>query len=515
MLLCKIEDLSKSYGDRLLFRTGRLEIHDGDRIGLVGPNGAGKSTLLGILFGDLSPDSGRISRFGPAAIVRQDGQAHSGPDGRMRHTFCVPKESHSGGEHTRRALAAAFSQHPSLLFLDEPTTNLDLDGIQTLEKQLAAFSGGFVLISHDAGLLGRLCTSIWAIQENTVRAFPGPYSAWLAQRDREYAFQQEEYERFRAEKQRLEHAAAALAQQAQTLKKAPKRMGNSEARLHKGTRTVLQGTLAHRSAALLRKAGQLAPKERPEPLPQIKMALGAAPPPTAKTALQVEGMTIRYGERIILKDICFSVPATGKTVMVGKNGSGKSSILRACMSGGPAVRFSAGVKAGYFSQSHEQLNLRQTVLENARTHSALPEHEVRTILANLGLSAADIPKPAGVLSGGERAKTALAQLLASDCNLLILDEPTNHLDLYAAQALLEMLGRWQGGLLLVTHDQTFLQALAERLLFVENQQVRTFPGGWDAWQQEQQRKSKPRDAGLSDLIEQMRRAADAAKPPAK
>ena len=140
---------------------------------------------------------------------------------------------------------------------------------------------------------------------------------------------------------------------------------------------------------------------------------------------------------------------------------------------------------------------------------------MRTILANLGLSAADIPKLAGVLSGGERAKTALAQLLASDCNLLILDEPTNHLDLYAAQALLEMLGRWQGGLLLVTHDQTFLQALADRLLFVENQQVRTFPGGWDAWQQEQQRKSMPRDAGLGELIERMRRAADAAKPPAK
>ena len=169
------------------------------------------------------------------------------------------------------------------------------------------------------------------------------------------------------------------------------------------------------------------------------------------------------------------------------------------------------MKAGYFSQNHDVLEPDKTVLENARDGSPLAEHEVRAILANLGLADGDVFKPARVLSGGERAKAAFARLLASDCNLLVLDEPTNHLDLYALEALERLLTRWQGTLLVVTHDRRLTERLAQRLLFVENGGVRTFDGSWADWQAELARRAAPRGSGLDDLIDRMRRAAEPPK----
>lgn len=171
-------------------------------------------------------------------------------------------------------------------------------------------------------------------------------------------------------------------------------------------------------------------------------------------------------------------------------------------------RFAEGVKPGYFSQNHEVLDPQKTVLENARADSPLEEHEVRTILANLGIAGDDVHKIAGTLSGGERAKAVFARLLASDCNLLVLDEPTNHIDLYTAEALESLLRKWKGTLLVVTHDRRLAEQVAERLLFVEQGGVSAFEGGWQAWREEQARRAAPRDAGLDELIERMRRAAE-------
>ena len=511
MLLLQADHVSKSFGDRLLFAFDRLEIHSGDRIGLVGANGAGKSTLLAVLRGDEPADTGRIDRRCAIAMARQSGEADGTADGPSLRLLSPGGGRKSGGERTRHALAAAFSQDAPLLFADEPTTNLDLDGIEQLQKLLLDNRGAVVLISHDRALLDRFCTSIWAIENSGLRAYPGGYSDYLAQRDRERSFEQFEYEQYRAEKSRLQQEVYSRREQTRAMRKAPKRMGNSEARLHKGKAAGQQGQLAKRAGILAKRLERLEEKQRPADLPQVRMTPGGASPVTARCAARVEGLTVRYGKRTVLQNASFELVTGTRTVMLGANGAGKTTLLEHLMRGGAHARFAGGVKAGYFSQNHDVLEPDKTVLENARDGSPLAEHEVRAILANLGLADGDVFKPAGVLSGGERAKAAFARLLASDCNLLVLDEPTNHLDLYALEALERLLTCWQGTLLVVTHDRRLAERLAQRLLFVENGGVRTFDGSWADWQAELARRAAPRGSGLDDLIDRMRRAAEPPK----
>lgn len=477
MLLLQADHVSKSFGDRLLFAFDRLEIHRGDRIGLVGANGAGKSTLLAVLRGDEPADTGRIDRRCAIAMARQSGEADGAADGPSLRLLSPGGGRKSGGERTRYALAAAFSQDAPLLFADEPTTNLDLDGIEQLQKLLLDSRSAVVLISHDRALLDRFCTSIWAIEDSGLRVYPGGYSDYLAQRNRERAFEQFEYEQYRAEKSRLQQEVYSRREQTRAMRKAPKRMGNSEARLHKGKAAGQQGQLAKRAGVLAKRLERLEEKQRPANLPQVRMALGSASPVTARRAACIEGLTVRCGTRTVLQNASFELLTGTRTVMLGANGAGKTTLLEHLMRGGAHARFAGSVKAGYFSQNHDVLDPDKTVLENARSSSPLAEHEVRAILANLGLTDDCVFKPARVLSGGERAKAAFARLLASDCNLLVLDEPTNHLDLYALEALERLLTCWQGTLLVVTHDRRLTERLAQRLLFVENGGVRlTAPG---------------------------------------
>ena len=333
-----------------------------------------------------------------------------------------------------------------------------------------------VLVSHDRALLDAFCTVIWALEDGALRAFPGSYGEWVAQRDRERAFQQFEYDQYRAEKRRLEAEGRALREQARGMRKAPKRMGNSEARLHKGVTTVPQGQVAHRAAAILRRAERLEAKERPSDLPQVRMALGAASPIVSRTAVRVEGLSVRYGDRVVLDDVSLALPTGSRTVLLGPNGAGKTTLVERIVKGDPAVRPANGLRLGYFSQTHDVLDPAKTVLENARWDSSLPESEVRTILANLMITGDEVFKPVSVLSGGERAKAAFARLLASDCNLLILDEPTNHIDLYTAEALEALLCQWQGTLLVVTHDRRLAEKVATRTLLLADGKVTTPPG---------------------------------------
>ncbi len=509
MYLLQAQNLTKTFGTRTLFRADQLELHDGDRVGLVGENGAGKSTLLDILRGDLPCDEGNIDRRCPIAMIRQSGDAEGEPDGRLLRTLSLAGSAcKSGGERTRRAIAAACSQGAPLLFADEPTTNLDLDGIEAVERMLQDYSGAVLLISHDRQLLETVCTSIWAIQDGEIRVFPGGYAEWIAQRDRERAFAQFEYDRYRSEKRRLEAEMVNLREQARGMRKTPKRMGNSEARLHKCHISPAQIQVQARAKAIESRVRQLEVKERPSDLPQIRMALGAVSPITSRTAARIDHLTVRYGARAVLEDVSFTLPTGKRTFLLGGNGAGKTTLAEHLVQGGDCARLANGVQIGYFSQNHELLDPARTVLENVRAVSRLPEHEVRSILANLWINGDAVQKPVRVLSGGERAKVALARLLASDCNLLVLDEPTNHIDLYTAQALEPLLLRWQGTLLVISHDRHLIEQAAERLLFVENGRVRAFEGTMAEYREEQSRRNAPSD-DLSGLIEQMRRAEEA------
>lgn len=490
MLLLEAAGLAKRFGIQDVFEIGHLAISSGDRIGLVGINGAGKSTLLRVLSGESPADAGTVRRFCRTAVIRQDGEAAGTGNAQMRSLLGLRASAvKSGGERTRLAIASALSADTPLLFADEPTTNLDVSGIETLQKLLLQYQGALVLVSHDRALLDAACTQIWELEDGKLRTFPGTYSDFLQQKERERAFAQFEYEQYTAEKKRLTEEMYQIREQAKSVGRPPRRMSSSEWMLYKDIGSIQQKHVQSRAKHMQKHAEQLAVKERPRDLPEISMPLGDPQPVRAKIAAQVGHVTVRYGRKTVLEDAQLILPAGSRTVMLGDNGAGKTTLVRALLEQG---RFAEGVRVGYFSQSHETLDGGKTVLENARMDSGLPEHVVRTILANLYLGAREIEKPISVLSGGERAKVMLARMLAAKVHLLILDEPTNHLDVYTLEALERLLLRWQGTLLVVTHDRTLAAHVADRLVFVKGGRAEAFDGGTAAWEAERRRRARPR-----------------------
>ncbi len=464
-MLLKAGKIKKEYGIQEVLDIEKLEIWEGDRIGLVGPNGAGKSTLLHILYGDEEADEGRVERKCEIAMIPQTGEAVGEAAGEMVSHFGLRDNAvKSGGEKTRLAIASAFSMHAPLLFADEPTTNLDVEGIEKLEQMLMGYQGALGLISHDRQLLDQVCNTIWELEDGNIRVFPGNYSAWYEERNRERAFAMEEYEKYRTEKKRLEKTVAQIKQDAKGMRKPPKRMSSSEWMLYKGTAAIKQDHVQSRSRAIESRLDHLEKKEKPKELPAITMSLGAISPIKAKTAARVKDLTVEYDGRKVLDHMTLEIPTGKRTFLVGPNGSGKTTLIRYLVEGGEKAFLTEGAKIGYFSQEHETLDWNKTVLENVRRYSAMPESIDRAVLANLYMKERDIHKKVSVLSGGERVKTALAQILVSSCNLLILDEPTNHMDIYTMEALEELLRKWKGTMLVITHDRKLVENLADQVV---------------------------------------------------
>lgn len=472
-MLLRAQNIVKEYGIQTVLDVKKLEIYDGDRIGLVGRNGAGKSTLLKILAGEMKPDEGVVTRNCEIAMIRQnqesDGEAAGSFISRMGLKESAVK---SGGELTRMAIASAFSKHAPLLFADEPTTNLDVAGIEELEKMLAGYRGAVVLISHDRYLLNQICTQIWEIEQGDVRTFPGNYQDYYEERRRERNFRQFEYEQYRKEQNRLQRVISDVKAEASTMRKPPKRMSSSEWMLYKGTAAITQGHVQSRASALTSRLNHLEKKERPEELPKISMKLPLGQKIKAGNAARVSGFSYSYGKKEVLSDISCEIPSGKKTFLTGRNGSGKSTLLQGIADGLEGTFITSEAKTAYYSQNQSCLDLEKTVLENVVSEAAYPEHICRAVLANLYLSKNDLDKKVKVLSGGERVKTALAKTLTSGCNFLILDEPANHMDIYTMEGLEELLSDFDGTLLAVSHDRAFIEKLADRVLYLEDGKLR-------------------------------------------
>ena len=485
-LLLEAHHLHLSFGDQAVLQVERLHIYDGERVALIGENGAGKSTLLSILAGERMADSGTVRRFGPVALIHQWGDANGDADRQTAAQLNAPdrRAGLSGGEMTRRRIAQALSRQPALLLADEPTTDLDAGGIQRLTQLLQQYRGALLLVSHDRNLLNALCTRVLHLEDGRLTDFPGPYADYQAELQRRRDFQQFEYDQYRAERARLKAAVQQKAEWAASVQKAPKRMGNSEARLHKRAHTnaILAQSAAKR--IMENRIERLERKERPRDLPNIQMALGVAHPVEAKTAITIRCDVLQAGERVLLKNTSCHVPTGSRTALMGDNGTGKTTLLRA-LRGDPSpgtrllgeIRINPKVRMGCFDQDHEKtLDPHQSALANAMADSTLPESVARTVLARLNLTGDHVFKPVQVLSGGERAKVALARLLLSDINLLVLDEPTNHLDLFTLEALQPVLASYGGTLLVVSHDTAFVSAVATRILTIEKGAITTFEG---------------------------------------
>ncbi len=516
-LLLKAQNIDLSFGIRKILDIKSLELYDGEKIGLVGENGAGKTTLLNVLFGKIKPDAGEVRLFSTVRMIDQMGAGEDDADGFTGSEFSVREKSGflSGGERTRRRIAGALSGKSQILFADEPTVDLDDEGVEALEKKLKNYDGGMILISHDRTLLDHVCTGIWELEDGRVTTFSGNYSKYRETRKMRLQHEKDEYEAQRAEEKRIRKLIQQEYEHAQQKQHLPSRMGNSEARLHKREVTNVQAAIHRVRKSYESRLDRMEEKKRPREDVQIKMALGDAGGITSRLCVRARGVNAKFGSNTLFEYGAFTIPVGTKTALMGGNGAGKTTLIRKILAGENGITVSPGVRIGYFGQMHtEVLDENKTALENVRAQSEKDEGTCRTVLARLNLPGDNVFKKVGVLSGGERAKVALARLLLSNANFLILDEPTNHLDIFSMEALETLLTAYSGTLLFVSHDRKFVEKVATRLIRIENKRISTFEGTMEEYEKaillkEQGREAEERKMYITSL--EMRLAAVAAR----
>lgn len=486
-ILLSASHIVRYFGERKILEFEQLTVYEGDRIGIVGANGAGKTTLLNILSGELTPDEGTVMRRVSANYFKQfQARAEQADPQKCRELGLSGKLSRkrlSGGEMTRLGLAA-LNPGSLLLFADEPTANLDAEGVEHCCRLLEQYPA-LLLVSHDRAVLDRLCTRIIEVRDGQLHFYTGNFTSYQKQREEAFQHQEFEYRQYRSEKARLEKAAHQRSQASRSVKKAPGRMGNSEARLHKRAAGEKAEKLDSARKLILSRLEQLEAKEKPQQAALVHIDFSLTDPPANREVVTGSRITFGYGNNLIFENASFSLPKGSKTALIGPNGAGKTTLIELIRSGAPGIRLVPKAKIGYFKQSLDALDPNKTVLENVMEASVQSEGTMRGILARLLIRREDVFKKAGVLSGGERVKLAFAKLFGSPANLLLLDEPTNFLDLPAIEALQKMVQDYEGTVLFVSHDRTFSDACATRILRIENRKLLAFDGSLIAWENKQ------------------------------
>ncbi len=479
-----LENISMSFGIRMLFQIDRLEVFEGDRIGLVGLNGSGKSTLLRLITGDILPDEGRIRRNCtpryfmqlPPVMPEEDASALSP---RELSLFGVEElaeqEVVSGGEKTRLRLAELFSEPGTLFLLDEPTSHLDEEGAGYLDQRLQEIDS-FILVSHDRELLDHQCNRIFEIEDEHIHCYQGNYSAYLEQKKQAKERAAFEYEQYTEEVKRLSQAYQKKKEQAKKIAKKPRNLSNSEAktidftslrRSPKGKARSLD-----RSAENIRKRIEhMDVKEKPREIARMRPIFSLTDPPGNPIVMEAEHLSFTWPDgKEIFRDTVFRLPRNARMVLLGENGSGKSTLIRLILEGN-LIRIVPKARIGCLKQDLSDLRMDRSVLENAMESSIQSPEIVRTVLARLLFTAQDIRKPVSVLSGGERVRLSFARILVSNANVLLLDEPTNYLDIPSIEAVQALLAEYEGTMLFTSHDRNFVEAIATDALMIREKKI--------------------------------------------
>ncbi|MED3469213.1 ABC-F family ATP-binding cassette domain-containing protein [Bacillus thuringiensis] len=530
MILLQVNGLSKLYGAETILANIKLEVQTKDRIALVGRNGAGKSTLLKIIAGELSHDGGEIIKpkdvsigylaqntgletsltiwdemltvfthlqqmetklrrleqemgkeenFSNEAIYErlladydqlqlnykdQGGYQYEADIRSILSGLGFPVETHqttistlSGGQKTRLALGKLLLTKPDLLILDEPTNHLDIETLTWLEQYLQGYPGAILIVSHDRYFLDKLVTQVYEISNKESRRFVGNYSKYLDLKSALYEQEMKRYEKQQDEIAKLEDFVQKNIARASTTKRAQSRRKQLD-RMELLTRPLGDSKSASFHFDIEKQSGN--------------------------DVLQVKDATIGYDEDPIIENVTMRLTRGDSVALVGPNGIGKSTLLKSIVNKLPLlngdVSFGSNVSVGYYDQEQANLTSSKRVLNELWDEYPLqPEKEIRTILGNFLFTGDDVLKPVSSLSGGQKARLALAKLMMQKSNLLILDEPTNHLDLNSKEILENALIDYPGTLLFVSHDRYFINRVTTTVVELSTEGAQEYLGDYD------------------------------------
>ena len=525
-MLVSAENMAFGFAGSPLLEKIDFTLSEGDRVGLIGPNGEGKTTLIRLILSELEPEDGRIFvkngiRIGYLAqnggydsentvfeemkeIFAEDiraldslretekkiAAAEEGSDeyralsGKYEalNKLIAARDSYryeirirtvlngmgfsefynqristmSGGEKTRLKLCRLLLEEPELLILDEPTNHLDIKTLFWLEEYLAAFRGAILTVSHDRYFLDKIVKEIYELENGKLCVFKGNYTKYKLLKAEKNARLLKEYEKQQEEIAHLQDYV---------------------------DRNLVRATTAKSALSRVKKLEKMEVLEKPKlPPAPPRFSFSYAERPYERV-LEVAALELKAGERTLLKDASFTVMRGEKCAVVGDNGTGKSTLVREIVRGkNPAVKAGRFVKIACYDQENANLNPENTVLgELWERHVLWEQTKVRNILAQVKLDAGDMDKKVKMLSGGERAKLALAVFECENGNFLILDEPTNHLDLPARESLEDALKAFDGTVLFVSHDRYFIQALAGKIVELADGKIAEFKGTYEEY----------------------------------
>lgn len=531
MILLQMNDISKSFGAEEILSNIKMEVKERDRIAVVGRNGAGKSTLLKIMAEEMTHDRGEIFKpkdltFGYLAqhtvlesersiweemievfddLVNQEKKLRKLEEkiadvanlsktdyedllneyDRLQQSFQsnggytyeaeiksvlnglrfgdydynTPITELSGGQKTRLSLGKLLLQKPHLLILDEPTNHLDIETLNWLEGYLQAYPGAIVTVSHDRYFLDKTVSIVYEISRHEMKKYHGTYSKYLEQKARDYERELKQYEKQQDTIKKMEDFIQRNIARASTTKRARSRRKQLEKidRLDKPDGEEASAKFAFR---INRKSGN--------------------------DVLKVHDLSFRYteGDPLLFSNIHLEAHRGERIAIVGPNGVGKTTLLKTMTDKlspeDGEIQLGAHVQIGYYDQEQAELNSSKTVLAELWDEYPLHnEKDIRTVLGNFLFSGDDVLKTVGALSGGEKARLALAKLMLQNANLLILDEPTNHLDLDSKEVLEVALMDFPGTILFVSHDRYFINKITDKIAEMNRDGMTIYLGDYD------------------------------------
>lgn len=495
MSLLKVKNLKKYYLDRLVLDIDKFEINYGDKIGLIGANGVGKSTFIKAVIGEIEIDSGEVNLTDSYSYISQIGDENQSYGGnKIKGLLNAPdkyEEFLSGGEKIKVKIVNALKDNKKLIIADEPTSNLDKESIEVLTDMLKKHEGALLIVSHDREVLDVLCTTIVEIEDSKIKTYKGNYTNYLKLKDAEKSRQEFEYNQYFSEKNRLQKAMEGKIQTRNNIRKTPKRMGNSEARLHKMGGQVNKRKLDKNIKAISTRIEKLEVKEKVKEIEPIKIHIQEGMEIVSKNLVEVNNLDLKAEDKLLLEDVSFKIKRNKKIALLGPNGSGKTTLLKKIIEAsktenlrGKNIKINNKVKIGYFSQNQDILKEEKSILENVKYNSSYNETFIRINLSLFGFKEDDVYKKIEDLSGGERVKVALCKVILEDNNLLILDEPTNYLDIISMKSLEDALKNTEKTMIVVSHDKHFIEKVCDYFLEIKDKKIIKFSGSYDNYIEE-------------------------------